>query len=186
MRFYPNILSILGEGQNVSKTFLAEKIIAKFSRHHRVVGLKITPHMHGNTANAQIVATRVQSVLMLETELHSKKDTGRMLAAGAERAYLLQTVDEELDLAVELFLNEIDDTTLVVCESGKLASQAQTGVNLFVRRLCCRVVSLDKKLPNKEHYRIVTFSGMDHDINLDHLKVVNHAWQLTEPITPNE
>jgi hypothetical protein len=180
MTDYRKILSIMGEGRNVGKTLLACNIIAKFSRSHDVVGLKITPHKHRDSGHARIVSRIGESVLMEETDTRSSKDTGRMLAAGAVKAYLLQTTDLALESALESFFSLVGENALVVCESGKVGALTHTGVSLFVRQLNCQVDDLEKKTANHPTDRVVTYALNGFDFDLGRLSVDDTGWKLME------
>ena len=177
---YPKILSIMGEGQNVGKTLLACNIIAKFGRQNDIVGLKITPHKHKDTGNAKVVFHHGDSILLEETDPESAKDTGRMLAAGAVKSYLLQTSDRELQNALTSFFSQVGLDSLIVCESGTLNSQIQTGISLFVRQLNCQVCDIEKKVPDAGIHRIVTYAVNGFDIDLDKIVIENNSWKLKE------
>lgn len=175
---YPQILTIMGEGRNVGKTLLACNIIAKFSLQNIITGLKITPHKHKNTGNAKTVYKKGESILMEETDPESTKDTGRMLAAGAIKAYLLQTIEDELMKALSIFFSLIDRDSLVVIESGMLGSMNHSGISLFVRRLNCRLSDIEKKIPVEGVDRIVFNTVNGFDIDLDKIVIEKNIWKL--------
>lgn len=177
---YPNILTISGEGQNVGKTLLACNIIAKFAREYDIVGLKITPHKHKDTGNARVLFIQGKSIIMEETNPMSRKDTGRMLAAGAVKSFLMQTTDIELQDALASFIAQLGKKSMIVCESGKLGSLNQTGINFYVRLLNCQVYDIEKKLPTACIDRIVTYAVNGFDIDLNTITISNNSWKLKE------
>lgn len=173
-----NILTIRGEGQNVGKTLLACDIISKFSRQHEIIALKISPHKHANTGNAKLVWTLNNSSLLEETNYKSQKDTGRMLAAGAVKSYLLQTTDEEFGSSLESFFELVGKDSLVVCESGKISSHVVPGISFFVRQLNCQVYEIEKKITNIETERVVSFAVNGFDVDLNSIEINNGNWIL--------
>jgi hypothetical protein len=177
---YPNILSIMGEGRNVGKTQLACSIIAKFGRQHNINGLKITPHKHKDTGNAQTILKIEGSILLEETNPQSIKDTGRMLAAGAIKSFLLQTTDEGLNNSLQALFSMIGKDSLVVCESGKLNSYNPTGISLFVRQLNCHVYDSSKKVPDEGIDRIVSYTVNGFDLDLNKIVIENNIWKFKE------
>lgn len=177
---YQSILTIAGEGRNVGKTLLACNIISKFSRQYNIIGLKITAHKHSDTGDAKIVYQQGETSLLEETVQESTKDTARMLAAGANRSFLLQTTEFELKDAVTAFFSQIRKDSLIVCESGMLSAMNPKGVNLFVRKLNCQVSAIDKKKPGSEINRIVTYTVNGFDIDLNNLVIENRYWKITE------
>lgn len=177
---YQSILTIAGEGRNVGKTLLACNIISKFSRQYNIIGLKITAHKHRDTGDAKIVYQQGETSLLEETNQQSNKDTARMLAAGANRSFLLQTSESAIEDALIIFLSMIKKGSLIVCESGMLGTMNSKGLNLFVRQLNCQVSVIDKKISGSEINRIVTYTVNGFDIDLNKLVIENNHWKLTE------
>jgi hypothetical protein len=176
---HPKILSISGEGRNVGKTMLACSIIAKFSRTYDITGLKITPHHHTDTGEAKIIMEKNNFILLEETDFRSPKDTGRMLAAGAIRSFLLQIRDEDWTEPLNSFFTFLNQDALIVCESGKLTSSKWSGVNLFVRQLNCQVCSIDKKIPDWKYIdRLVNYTLNGFDLNLNDISIQKGVWKI--------
>ncbi len=176
----PNFLIISGEERNVGKTILACNIIAKFSRNYPIIGLKLTPHVHQNVGNAKALITDKDLVLYEETGDYTRKDSSRMLTAGATKAYLLQITDERLKTGLEKFLNIAGRNSLVVCESGRLHDIIEPGISLFLRHLSCQTGDKSKKKAGSIHTRVVNFSINSFDINLDSIIIENNEWKLKE------
>jgi|ERR1700691_1420780 hypothetical protein len=78
------IVVVGGSGRGVGKTSLVCGLIAAFPE-HRWIAVKITGHLHGQ-----------RDLLWEETAPGHGTDTARYLAAGAQRAFLVTAVDEEL------------------------------------------------------------------------------------------
>jgi hypothetical protein len=175
---YPNILTIQGEGQNAGKTLMACKIIERFSQQHKIVGLKITPHRHKDTGNAKTVFQQGESLLMMETNPDSTKDTGRMLAAGATEAYLLQTSDSELPEALSKLLSFTGKKSLIVCESGKLGSLNKSGIRLFVKQPESKQSEIRKKVLADSDDIIVINNVNGLNFDLDKIVIENYIWKL--------
>lgn len=180
MKDYPNILVIRGEGRNVGKTLLACNLISKFSRSQDITALKISYHMHSNLGEAKKLYASGDTILYQETDPCSGKDTGRMLAAGAVNAYLLQTTDLEIDKAINDFLSFVGTDTPILCESGKILAKSNVGVSLFVRQLNCQVCEIEKKIPNSFKDRIVNYTRNGFDINLNSIAVNMNGWTINE------
>ena len=164
----------------MGKTFLACNVISKFYRQHEIVGLKITDHKHSDTANAATVYQHGQTILLEEKDPESTKDTARMLAAGANRSFLLQTNEDELENALTVLFSMIGQKSMIVCESGMVSRMIPKGILLFVRQLSCRVCTVEKKIPRSGNYRIITFTGKGFDIDLNNLSIENNTWKLKE------
>ena len=178
MSSYSNMLTIKGEEQNVGKTLFACNIIAKFSRDHEITGLKITPHKHKDTADAVLVFHQGNSVLMEETNPKSTKDTGRMLSAGARKAYLLQTFDTELPGVLPLFFKLIGNSSLIVCESGMPAALNQAAIRFFVQKVNSKMRDMQSKITGVDIDIIVNSTLNGFDFNLSELEIENNIWNL--------
>ena len=159
---------------------LAEWIISKFSREHVIHGLKITSHQHTNTEKAVKIKEKAGIVLLEETDPGSVKDTGRMLAAGAQRAFLLQTTDTEVAKGIGLLTGILDSNALIVCESGKVLKAGRTAVHLFVRHLNCQKRNIEKELQNRSADRLVTYTINGFDLDLDSIFIKNNQWYLKQ------
>jgi hypothetical protein len=168
----------MGEGRNVGKTLLASDILAKFSRKTELVALKITPHKHIDTGKAKPVTHHQNLILLEETDYLSSKDTGRMLAAGAIRSFLLQITHDKIHEALDVVFDLVGKDTLVVCESGRLEPEIKVGLSFFLRQLNCQVNEIDKKLPKKGIDRIVTFTSNGFDLDLSDIEIKNKTWTL--------
>ena len=79
---------IAGSGRGVGKTAVSCALISAFQEFHWVV-FKITPHPHHSQPIHE------------ETDPQSEKDTGRYLAAGAARAFLLDGTESLKNLLDE-------------------------------------------------------------------------------------
>lgn len=180
MNDYPNFLAIRGEGRNVGKTLLACNLLAKFGRTQDIIALKITYHQHKDFGDAKILFSDDVTTLMEETNYKSSKDTGRMLASGAHKAFLLQTNDEGLEAGLDKFFELVGTDTLVVCESGKILSTRRVGISFFVRQLNCQVCEIDMKKPHQNTDRIVTFTSNGFDLDLNSISIINNIWKLKE------
>jgi len=176
----PNFLNISGEGRNVGKTILACNIIAKFSRDYPIIGLKLTPHVHQDVGNAKAMVTEEDFILYEETGDYTRKDSSRMLAAGATKAYLLQVTEEKLKNGLEEFFHLAGRNSLVVCESGRLHKIIKPGVSLFLRHLSCQTGNKNKEIDDPVNSRIVNFSINSFDLDLNSISIKNNEWKLME------
>ncbi len=174
---YPNILLIAGDGRNVGKTTLACKIINKFSWENEITGLKITPHFHPLKETDKVIAKNEKFVLIQEQNTESQKDSSLMLQSGASQVFYLQVQDEHLSDAFKSVVELVGDAP-IVCESGGLGKIITPGVFLFVRMLCCQVVSTDKYEFSELADKIVTNNGSGFDFSLGELELESNKWKL--------
>lgn len=132
----PGMLMISGNTRNSGKTSLACSVIRRFSKDHRVTGLKVTrihpgeETFHGDHGGENEADWDLQE----ETNPSGHKDTSRMLQAGASHVYYIRTTDEHLMEALGSFLKQKTAGTLIVCESRSLRSAVEPGVFILMMR----------------------------------------------------
>ena len=166
--FYENIILIAGAGQNVGKTTFACDLIKKLKNsNHQVYALKISPHIHKNSANRIIFEDEYFS-LSLENRVDTNKDSSRMLAAGAAESFFLQVNDEYLKKAFEYTASLFPKNVVVVVESGGLRKILKPNYFFFLQR---RGEALkEKSAANKAlANQIVEFDGEIFDYSIEQL-----------------
>lgn len=174
----PGILMIAGHQQNVGKTTLAVTIIQHFSQNHNIYGLKVSPHIHKNTSDAKLLFDNKNWQLLEEYSDNTKKDTSRMLASGAKRAFLLQGNLPVLIDGFVYFCEQVPKNTLIVCESAGLRDLVLPDIFLVVRQLNCRIVQIEDDKMFQQADRIITFTTNGFDFSTSALEIVNHRWIL--------
>lgn len=120
--YFPDLILVSGTGRNVGKTTFACSLISYLARIGNVTAIKISPHKH-TISNDSIIFKQYSDYLIIEEkDFHTSKDTSRMLRAGAEKVYYIQSGDESLQYVLK-DLHEISDrNSPIVCESGALSS----------------------------------------------------------------
>ena len=134
IKLHPKKLILLaGAGQNVGKTTFACQVIQHIkSLHHKVYAIKISPHFHEKNP-PKTIFTSEQFILSLEDKKDSRKDTGRMLKAGADEVFFLQVTDEHLKEAFEYTMSFIPSDAFVVIESGALRELIKPALFFFLK-----------------------------------------------------
>lgn len=130
----PRLVLIAGSGRNVGKTFLAEQFIRELSQSNRVMGLKISSHMHVLNDDVAVKAgDGVNWIIGEEQNSNSSKDSGRLLKAGATQVVYAQVRDDYyLKEVIRWLRNVLPDDQLVVCESAAFGQYIQPGCAFFV------------------------------------------------------
>lgn len=128
-----NILLVSGSGRNSGKTTVACNIIRHLAKTEMIVGLKISPHFHSSGNKQQIVAEEEGYRIFRETDVHTGKDSSRMLSAGATEVYFIQCTDGHLHKVYEQLKKIIPPDHPVVCESGSFASVYQPGLHILIK-----------------------------------------------------
>ena len=128
------MLMIGGSGRNVGKTSLICAIIRKFAPATFIIGLKVTSirpgeeDFHGHHEQPLSENFRIFE----ETNIGSAKDTAKMLKAGAQKVYFIQSTDEQMSLAMDAFFKIIDQHSTIICESRSLRRSIKPGVFILI------------------------------------------------------
>jgi hypothetical protein len=132
----PNMIMIGGNSRNAGKTSIACSIINKLSATHQVIGLKVTsirPGDEGRHGNHKEEVTSGFSIFE-EHDSELRKDTSKMLKAGATRVYYLRVEDTFIEEAILHFFSSYINNELVVCESRSLRNIIEPGLFLMMMR----------------------------------------------------
>ncbi len=127
-----NILTISGTGRNVGKTSLACRIIRKLAKTHKLTAVKISSHFHKVDYPTAMFEKPGAYSLYRENKQDSGKDSSKMLAAGADSVYYIQTNDIHLSKVWEKLSELIGDDEPVVIESGGLRELLDPGLSIIV------------------------------------------------------
>lgn len=122
----PNVLLIGAEEKDAGKTTLSSRIVQKFSQAGTVYAVKITVLRGYDGAKGFSVWE--------ENDPHRKKDTGRLLAAGAEKVIWLKTDEEHVSEGVESILKQLPREAPIVCESNAARFYIEPACFIMVRR----------------------------------------------------
>ncbi len=130
---FPNLIIISGSGRKVGKTFLVTALIRAFSPGIPLIALKISPHVHDALGNTALRATAKGARIFQDLGAHHK-NSGQFLEAGALQSYFMETEDNCLESAFDIFMKECNPTNNpVICESGALSILMDPGISIFIR-----------------------------------------------------
>lgn len=111
---------------------MARALISAFSGKFPLLALKISPHVHDSLGSAKLVFAAEGFRIFNEMEEHHK-NSGQFLKAGAFKSYFMETGDEHLETAFDIFMKECNPHILpVVCESGALSNHIIPGILIFI------------------------------------------------------
>lgn len=163
-----NWLIIAGNGRNVGKTWLAEFCIQQLAFQHEVVSLKVASHFHQLSGDIKwLDGDQENWMIGKETNRHSLKDSGRMLAAGASTAYYAQLKSDEYIPKILDCLNEhIQKDQVVVCESAAIGQFIIPGLALFVEDA-------------QQSSKICRWDFKHHKLNSEHSRITNLPKSIT-------
>jgi hypothetical protein len=131
---FPEFIIISGSGKKVGKTFMATALIRAFSGKIPLLALKISPHVHDSLGNTRLRSAADGFRIFQDTGPHHK-NSGQFLEAGALESFFMETGDEHLTGAFEIFMKECNPANLpVICESGALSYLVKSGISIFITR----------------------------------------------------
>lgn len=114
----PRIITVSGSHSGAGKTTLAESLVALFEE---CIAVK-----------AKVGEENELEILIEDAETATPgKDTGRLIAAGARRAYLLRGTVADLKRKVER-LAGTEDVQAILIECNTLAEELETDLSFFV------------------------------------------------------
>ena len=183
MIFMPGMLMIGAAGRKAGKTQFACGLIKKFSSQHRIIGIKVTSIDGGNKgchrgATDCNICTRLEGVYEIceETDRQNAKDTGRMLASGADRVFWLRCEKTRLEQGMAALLEIIGTDTVSICESNSLRTVVEPGV--FVMVAGAGDACWKESAKNVVHYadRVVSFDGKQFDFRDDMIQLKEGKW----------
>lgn len=128
----PNILLVAGTGRNIGKTVTVCRIIARLAKEYEPVGVKISPHFHELEGNTEYVHQSENFVIVREKNI-SRKDSSRMLQAGAKTVFYVQCKPGYLAGAMEYLFPLLSSESPVIVESGGLYEILEPGLLIFIR-----------------------------------------------------
>jgi hypothetical protein len=131
-KLFPNFIIVSGAGQKVGKTHLATALIRLFSNVVPLVALKISPHVHDSLGNT-ILRFSSWGIRIFQDLAPHHKNSGKFLEAGAQESFFMETDDEHLEEAFDIFMKECNSTNHpVICESGALGGLIKPGILIFI------------------------------------------------------
>ncbi|MEE4241348.1 MAG: hypothetical protein V2I36_07770 [Desulfopila sp.] len=131
-----HLLIVGGTGRNVGKTEFICRLIQRISANHKIYALKVSAVFpdeavfHGSHS-----AEESRQSLFEETRRESRKDTSRMLRAGAARVFYLRGENSEIEAGFQQFSRQIDTPGAVICESNSLGAFIRPGLLIMVKTM---------------------------------------------------
>jgi hypothetical protein len=169
-----NILTISGTGRNVGKTSLACRIIHRLSATHKLTAVKISPHFHEVDYPGALFERQGTYSLYKEVRKDRDKDSSKMLAAGADSVYYIQTNDTHLNDAWTKLSKLIKKDEPVVIESGGLEKLLDPGLSIIVRNPDNKGMKVQRRsVPEQIETQFEEF-----DILINNIDFKRGKWQL--------
>lgn len=173
-----NIILLAGNGQNVGKTLFACQLINSLKQKHSVIGIKICPHFHELKPDTEFVVKNTNYQITKEHLQQGKKDSNRLLSAGAKEVYYIQAKDDYLKEVLSCLDKIIPNDQLLIIESGGLRKILEPGLFIMIES------KINKKLkPNTKEYREladlnIEFDGEEFNFDSNNLDFSDRKWVI--------
>ncbi len=175
------LLQVGGLSKDAGKTSLVLKIIAHFSKYHKIKALKISKHQASGTVHT-IKQTDGYEISQ-EKSRKGITDTSKMLKFGACEAYYICATDAYLKSAYDGLLSHIGQS-LIVCESNSIAQFFVPDVLLICQNSNESVKPSALPLLQKAHKTIKTESI--NMLNIESLLEIKcNTWYLKKNMPAN-
>lgn len=174
MNHWKNLLLIAGTNRNVGKTTLACRIIASVSKYQKVIGVKITPHVHEDCSSCQVLYSSDAITITQEFSTNTKKDSSKMLEAGASVVYYIQANDENIPFVIGFLRDLIDEKKAVICESAAMRDYLVPGKFILLSEKAKEEKNTHLKPLADVHIRNFEFENLEVIFKTD-------GWQIKRP-----
>lgn len=116
--------------------------------------------------------------LIEETTPEGIKDTQRMRAAGAQRAYWTRVAPDALAACAEALLKNIGEGCLCVCESNRLRTIIRPGLFLMLRGKNRNCEKASAKAVWRDADRVIVSTGTEFELDLAEISISAGRWRL--------
>ena len=181
----PDTLLLGSAARKAGKTAFAVRVIRRLAARRDVVGVKLTPLPeegdsplpHGKSASVEAGCAGPWQIDE-ETSADERTDTGRMILAGARKAFWLRARRERLAEAAAALWERIPAGCCIVAEGGSLRRVLKPGLFVLVRRLDVGDIqdSYRELLPLAD--RLDVFNGRAWDFPPEDCRFVDGAWMI--------
>ncbi len=171
---YPNLLLISGMGRKTGKTSLACDLIRR--RAGQGIGaIKISCHFHPQHSMELVEEVAGQYQIFRENNPDGHKDSARMLAAGAQDVFYVQTARECAFEAFEKIYAKLPPHLPVLCESGGLGKHLEPGLHVVMKR---HVPLPGDKSIDYQPNAVIEMNGTGFSLPPEHFLFENGQWKL--------
>ena len=184
------MLMIGSAGANVGKTVLACALIEKFGKTTDITGIKVTTIKakdgqcpRGGQGCGVCSSLDGDFYITEETDSNSKKDTARLLAAGAKRVFWLRILKKRLKEGLTALLDIIGPDAVTICESNSLRQVVEPGLFLMVKARNLKSWKSSARDVKDYADEIIVTGPIGFDSDLDRIKLTDRKWTLQEQAT---
>jgi len=182
-----DMILIGAAARKMGKTAFAGRVIAQAALRVEVIGLKITP-VHDEELDPPganpcgdddfpACGFRIRE----ETAPSSASDTGRMLAAGARRAFWLEARREHVGMGLEALLTLVPNRACLVAEGNSARRAVEPGLFILLKNPGATEEknSFKELLPLAD--RVALFDGRAWDLPPEDCLFIDGEWMLKPP-----
>lgn len=184
------MLMIGSTGANVGKTELACALIKKFGKIRPIIAVKVTTIRakdglcpRGGEGCGVCSSLEGAFAVMEELDSSSKKDTARLLAAGADQVFWLRVMRTHLKEGLAALVDIIGPDAVVVCESNSLRRVVEPGLFLIVNNRGEKKWKSSAQNVKRYADKIVFSDGNGFDFDIDRIKLIDGKWTIQEKAT---
>lgn len=179
---HEGVLIIGGASRNVGKTTFSCQIIEHFSNKYAIIGLKVKTIYEGDDFFHGKDRSPLETDFRLIEEFDDKsdEDTGKMLRSGAKRVFRLKVKSHALKKAFLYFTDQINENSLIVCESNSIRKILQPDLFLLIKNQEENEMKPSAKELEKFADKIILTDGKHHDFTVSQLGISNGKWVIEE------
>jgi len=184
MIFAPNMLLIGAAGRDAGKTTFACEIIRRFGsapiNAAKVTAIQARDGLCPRGGEGCGVCTSLEGDFCIteESDADGKKDTQRLLAAGAQRVLWLRVLKSKLEDGARVFLDSFCPDTPLVCESNSLRNIVVPGLFLMVKHSESREMKVSAKRVMSHADAIIYSDGKQFQFDFERISLTMHGWQI--------
>lgn len=178
----PNMMLIGAANRDAGKTTFACQLIQRFSG-LSLQASKVTVIQERNGACPRGgegcgVCTSLEGAYCIteETIVDGRKDTQRMLAAGARRVFWLRVLREQLESGVRALLDALGPDTPLICESNSLRHAVAPGIFIMVRNRNSMTIKASAQDVWKYADEVVFSDGKSFDLDCNRISCMDNRW----------
>ncbi|MHC4648356.1 MAG: molybdenum cofactor guanylyltransferase [Planctomycetota bacterium] len=190
MRKLEGMLMIGAAGANVGKTELACALIRTFGRDRRITGIKVTAIKtkggqcpRGGAGCGVCSSIDGDFAITQEKNSASRKDTSRLLKAGATRVFWLRAIKTKLQEALAALLDIIGPDAVSICESNSLRQVLEPALFLMVAGPAQQAWKNSARQVKKYADRIIISDPKRFDFDIGRINLVDGKWAIREQAT---
>jgi len=179
----PQMLLIGSFAKGAGKTTLACELIKRFKFQYKIIAIKITiideqsRLFHGAQLTG-LSESEKKYLITEEQDSASNNDTSRLLSAGAQQAFWLQTTAQNIMNGFEKLMADISLNSIIICESSSLRNHVEPGLFIITQNQNSMEVKASAKKVGKFADKIVSFDGANFDFDIDDIGIVEGKWTL--------